>query len=141
MIKKWIKNLYDKLYKVNIQKEKNIENLYVGGLSFKLTKKSDVDLEYVFPTIEDKNLEEMTILAEKYAKFLVCINQGYFTEDLLDIIEKNANKTRDPKQKLFWDNIISFWSIYEQEIYQKNQSKTDDPLIRPMSVFTKIEGH
>jgi hypothetical protein len=71
----------------------------------------------------------------------MAINEGYLRDEILSIMNKKADTTRDSQEKLFWDNIISFWAMLHIEVQQekKNRSKSEKPLIRPLSTFNKSE--
>lgn len=118
---------------------KKIEDSYIGSLELKLTKDGDIDLLCKMPDINNKSADEMVILAENYAKFLLYICQGDFLQkDILDFLDHNAEKTRDPEYKLLLDNIMMFWNALNKE-YKKRlkiELKDDLPLIRPISVFS-----
>jgi hypothetical protein len=140
MIKEWIVEKYNKIFHKNSYSKQQTDE-YIGSLSFKLTSNSEIDLEYVLPDITNKSIQEMSYLAEQYAEFLMAINEGYLRDEILSIMNKKADTTRDSQEKLFWDNIISFWAMLHIEVQQekKNRSKSEKPLIRPLSTFNKSE--
>lgn len=138
MIKQWLNKICASMRKTQTTNEDTQKQQeYIGSLCFRLTADSDIDLEYELPNIGNKSLEQMSGLAEQYAEFLMAINDGYLKDEVVAIINNHADRTRDPKQKLFWDNILSFWAILHVEAQKNkhNQSKSDQPLIRPLSAF------
>lgn len=136
-------NIYDNIKSQFCSKKsssnKKTEDCYIGSLKLKLTKDGDIDLVCKMPDINNKSADEMVILAENYAKFLLYICQGDFIQkDILDFLGHNAEKTRDPEYKLLLDNIMIFWNALNKE-YKKRlkiELKDDLPLIRPISVFS-----
>lgn len=117
------------------------KNPYVSQLSFYLTKKDEVDIEHVLPNIKDMSLEEVIYLSEKYAKFLMIINEGYLKEDIIQIIDEGVKKSEDPNDHLFWENVMVHWALLHVESLKnkKQKEKRDQPLIRPLYAFGTIE--
>lgn len=93
----------------------------------------DIDIELKYPNLENYSVENMTILAEKYAELLIYINSNVLKHKLLENIKDRSYKSEDLKQKLFFDNVLSFHDIIKQEI--KKQTNTTGPLISPIAVF------
>ena len=136
-------NIYDNIKSQFCLKKdssnKKTEDCYVGSLELKLTKDGDIDLVCKMPDINNKSADEMVILAENYAKFLLYICQGDFIQkDILDFLGHNAEKTRDPEYKLLLDNIMIFWNVLNKEYKKRLKIELNDdlPLIRPISVFS-----
>jgi len=119
--------------------DKDNKESYIGSLELKLTNDLDIDLLCLVPDIEGKSQEEMLLLAEDYAKFLVYLTQGdLLKNEIFNFLSDKSQKTRDPEYKLLLDNIIVFWNILSKEYKKKLKSniKDDMPLIRPISVFS-----
>lgn len=93
----------------------------------------DIDIELKYPNLENYSVENMTSLAEKYAELLIYINSNVLKHKLLENIKDRSYKSEDLKQKLFFDNVLSFHDIIKQEI--KKQTNTTGPLISPIAVF------
>lgn len=121
------------------KQNKVAESCHVGSLELKLTKDCDIDLFCLMPDINNKTPEEMILLAENYAKFLMYISDGHLLKnDIINFLREKASETRDPEYKLLLDNIMIFWDIYAKEYKKRLKSniKDDLPLIRPISVFS-----
>ena len=128
-----------KYFSLKKNSSSNIEDTYIASLELKLTKDGDIDLLCKMPDINNKSPDEMIVLAEDYAKFLLYICQGDFLQkDILDFLSHNSEKTRDPEYKLLLDNIMMFWGALNKEYKKrlKTEIKDDLPLIRPISVFS-----
>ena len=93
----------------------------------------NIDIELKYPNLENYSVENMTSLAEKYAELLIYINSNVLKHKLLENIKERSYRSEDLKQKLFFDNVLSFHDIVKQEI--KKQTNTTGPLVSPMSVF------
>jgi len=133
---KIIKKIFNQLESKKIDKKQSIDN--IGSFSLRLTSDSNIDILCSLPDITNKSNEEMLILAEEYAKFLLYITQPELIKnDILDFLSDKAEKTRDPEYKLLLDNILIFWEVFNNEYKKrkKNTIKDDLPLIRPISVF------
>jgi len=140
----WITNLLSKNNNTKNIYNNNLHKEYVGSLSFFLTKNKDIDISYSFLDLDNYSLEELSLLSEMYAEFIIYINEGFLQEDIIRILkEKHKNKeySHKPKNKLFIDNIIFNWTLLHSEYNKKNQDKESEnsPLIRPISVFNPIK--
>jgi hypothetical protein len=51
---------------------------YIASLEFSLTDQEYLDIRCKIPETKDKSIEDITVLAEKYANLLVRINDGSF---------------------------------------------------------------
>lgn len=116
-------------------KTKSIQKLSNDKLSIIISLQNNyyIDIELKYPNLEDYNIENIAILAEKYAELLIYVNSNVLKHKLLDNIKDKSYKSEDIKQKLFFDNVLSFHDIVKQEI--KKQIDTTGPLISPISVF------
>lgn len=111
---------------------------YIGSLTFKLTNHGDVDISCGFPDAVDWNNAIILEMAEKYAQFLLLINEGHTQEDILSILRgKEKDLDIHEKDRLFINNIITFWAMLhvEQQTVRTTKDKTDQPVIRPLAVF------
>ena len=134
----WISRFFKKEKSI-IDKEQNNE-IYIGAISFKITSDLDIDVICVLPDMEDSNVDQISILAEKYADFLLAINEGHLKNDIIQIIQNRVDKSDNPKDTLFLENMLFHWALshLEYEKKKKNTEKKDQPLIRPISVFNPI---
>ena len=123
-----------------IAPEKTEDNeIYIGALSFKITAESDIDVMCALPDLENASTDQIAALAEKYADFLLAINEGYLKDDIINIIQKNVDAGTDPKDTLFLENMLFYWAVAHVESQKKkrNKEKKDQPVIRPISVFSR----
>lgn len=116
-----------------------IENneTYIGAISFKVTSDLDIDVMCALPDIKNATIDEISVLAEKYADFLLAINEGHLKDDIINIIQNNVDKSTEPKDTLFLENMLFHWALthVEYEKKKRNKDKKDQPVIRPISVF------
>lgn len=115
---------------------------YISEIRFELTEDENIDISYFLPDINNRSLDDLSKLAEKYAKFLMAINEGYLRDDIIKVFSDNIKKSENPQDHLFWDNVMVYWSMLHVESIknQKHKEKKDQPLIRPISVFNRIEN-
>ena len=115
------------------------DEIYIGALSFKMTAESDIDVMCALPDLKNASTDQISSLAEKYADFLLAINEGYLKDDIIKIIQKNVNADTDPKDTLFVENMLFYWALahVESQKRKKNKEKKDQPIIRPISVFNR----
>lgn len=92
----------------------------------------EVDVELKYADLANINIDQIPNMAEKYAELLIYINSSILKNKLLTTIEEKSYRSEDMKQKLFFDNVLSFHEIIRQEI---KKSANNGPLISPMSVF------
>ena len=113
--------------------------IYIGALSFKITAESDIDVMCSLPDLKNASTEQISSLAEKYADFLMAINEGYLKDDIISIIQKKVDTGTDPKDTLFLENMLFYWALahVESQKRKKNKEKKDQPVIRPISVFSR----
>lgn len=113
-----------------------VKDEYIGMLSFHLTDQSDIDVQFALPKVDTLDAKLIPDLAEKYASFLMAINDGYLRDNIVNMIEGHLKKYQNPNEILFWDNVITSWALQHVEAQEKKQkSKKDQPLIRPLAVF------
>jgi len=111
-----------------------ISEEYICELSFKLTKNEEIDIEFVHSIVDDLSIEEISLLAEKYANLIVLVHNGLLKKQFLSTIKKHQKKSiNNTKATLLLDNILFFNNLLQQEL--KIIKKENDPLIRPSSVF------
>jgi hypothetical protein len=122
--------------------QNNTKEEYIGSLAFNITKNREIDILCSFPDLTNKDMEHIRELSEIYAEFLIYINEGYLKDDILDILENKDNhkqltEEQQAKDRLFIDNLMFNWAILHVENLKKKKqnSKEDQPLIRPISVF------
>jgi hypothetical protein len=108
----------------------------IASIDF-LLNQEDIDINFCLPDIKNKSNEEMVIIAENYANFLLTITSGEMNEKICQLFNKQIKSDTDPNLILFIDNIISFWLILYKEKNKKRIKKYDQfqPLIRPIEVF------
>lgn len=121
---------------IQSKKDSSLDKDYIGLLSFALTKDTDIDVSYALPNVDDLDADKIANIAEQYASFLMAINEGYLRNEIISMIDKNIAKHNNINEQLFWENVITFWSLLHVEAQSKKQKqKKDQPLIRPLSVF------
>jgi hypothetical protein len=138
----WISSFFKKdksqIFKKESASNKDETNeIYIGAISFKITSDLDIDVMCVLPDTENSTIDQISALAEKYADFLLAINEGHLKNDIIDIIQQRVDKSGNPKDTLFLENMLFHWALshVEYEKKKKNKEKKDQPVIRPISVF------
>lgn len=127
--------------KTKLLKKSVIYNRYdknrVASLSFSLCQNNDIDITFDLPEIKNKSNEEIAIIAENYATFLLSITSGEINQKMCEILNDKVDANSDPNSVLFIDNIISFWIMLHKDKSKKVLKKYDQsqPLIRPTQVF------
>lgn len=143
MIKKYL-NLFKKkfFYKKNFyEQQKSIsEPAYIGSIKFLLKKTNEIDIICSVPKPEIDNVENISLLAEKYAWFLLNITDGIIVDDIIKKLkhDDSLESDHDHAQTLFIDNVLFFWNILSQENQKKIYKKlcSNEPLIKPSTVFS-----
>ena len=123
-----LKKLYH-YFKFLFNKKSNTE---IINISIFLRPNYEIDIQLAYPDwskLEDKNIPA---IAEKYAELLIYINSNIFKNKMMDMIENNSKNSQEIKQKLFFDNIISFYDIIKTNLIN---NANNGPLISPSSVF------
>jgi hypothetical protein len=116
---------------------KKNQDLYVGSIKFILGDNDKINISCELPNINTKSLEEISKIAEAYAKFLLRVTDvtaiGEITKQL-----KSKTKDQNPDTVLFVDNILFFGDLLMQENQKKMYKEifSTEPLIRPSAVFS-----
>lgn len=113
---------------------KQSANVTEYGLTLKLLPDHEIDIQLVYPTLDNYNIDSIPEAAEKYAQLLLYINSSTLRYKLIDLLENHSKKETKIKDKLFFDNVVAFHDIMRQQILQNRHNK--GPLIRPTSVFS-----
>jgi hypothetical protein len=126
-----LKALFNNKTVSDVKKESN------GSISFYLNNDSTIDIKVSLPNALDKNVEELTLLSEKYGVFINNVTDGSLSEIVLDVINNSKKDCKEPLQQLFIENIIFFWSVFfdEKKNQHRKKSKKNSPIIRPLAVF------
>lgn len=110
---------------------------HIGSIQFILNENDKINIFCELPNISTKSLEEISKLAEVYAKFLLRITDISSISEVTKQL-KNTTKNESPEVVLFVDNILFFGEVLIQEnqkkIYQEIFSK--EPLVKPSNVFS-----
>jgi hypothetical protein len=116
---------------------KKTQDSYVGSIKFILSDNDKINISCELPNINRKSLEEISKIAEAYAKFLLRVTDvsaiGEITKQL-----KSKTKDQNPDTVLFVDNILFFGDLLMQENQKKMYKEifSTEPLIRPSAVFS-----
>ena len=120
--------------KFSIKKEIDDEQ-YVGAVTFTLNKDKSVDISCYTPEVSALSVGSMTKLSENYAELLSLINDGILAPKIVQFINGIIDKSEDEQEKLFLENVLVFWGLSHVENLKKKRSKSNQPLIRPSTVF------
>jgi hypothetical protein len=142
----YIRNIWKRLFKKPVQitkdNETNAIDLSAGFLSFTLNKDDGILIHCLLPKVDvdDSNIDDIAIEAERFAEMLLCINDGLLKKEIINILKNQYENETNPHQKLLIENVLNFWSIlYTHHKAEKKQSLkqlSKMPLIRPMAVFS-----
>lgn len=135
---KFLRHLLDIFYPNYNLQQTNLDisqskKTYKCGISFQLDDKDDINITMLMPEDDQLSLDNMTDIAEKYAQLLLAINKGLLTNQILQILNNRSKTSNEIDEKLFIDNVISFYDTLKKE-FSKLQNHSS-PLIKPMSVF------
>ena len=138
--------IYKKLlnfFNIKSSKDDLSKEKYIGSLSFYLTENKEIDTICTIPDVFNKSLDELSEISNSYAKFLLYINEGYLREDIFSILDEQDKRSdlteeQKAKNKLFIDNVLFNWALIHVEHLKtkKNSKSSNQPLIRPSSVFS-----
>lgn len=129
-------NIYSKIIKYFFSRKKQQKPI-IGSIAFTLNKNDRVSMFCELPNVSRESPEQISIIAEKYAKFLLHITDGTIVPDVTKELQ-NQSKDQNPQTILFIDNVLYFWEL----LFQENQKKmykdffSKEPLVRPSSVFS-----
>ena len=122
-----------KLFSYFSKDKKKIPDKY--SIIISLTSNYDIDIQLLYPNLQEADLNSIPDIAEKYANLLVYSSTNVLQSKLLDIVfDQSDNLKNSIKEKLFFDNIISFYTVLKQQI--KLNKTRHNPLIRPINVFS-----
>jgi|694.fasta_scaffold92331_4 hypothetical protein len=110
----------------------------IGSINFTVSSNSEIDMLCGLPSnLEDKDPDEIAVLAEQYANLLLTITTGELNEPIFKFLKSYIKKTQKTNEVLFVDNVILFWSFLHKEKLKKKSKKNDQnqPVIRPSQVF------
>lgn len=117
-------------------KKKARSHAPIGSATFSILDDYSVDIELNLPDMSDSSPTNTAIAAERYAEFLLSINQGLYRNQILHILTSKIDQNNS-QQYLFIDNIINFWGLlYDQ--YKKNKKthiQYNQPVVKPSQVF------
>jgi hypothetical protein len=108
----------------------------IGSVNFSLLDNYSIDIDIDLPDMSNATPENIAILAERYAEFLLSINQGFHKANMVTILQSKIDQNNS-QQYLFIDNIIGFWGLlYEQyKKSKKNHIEYNQPVVKPSRVF------
>lgn len=116
---------------------KKTQDAYIGSIKFILEDNDKIKISCELPNINTKSLEEISKMAETYAKFLLRVTDISAIEEITKQL-KSKTKDDNPEAVLFVDNILFFEDLLMQEHQKKiyKQIFSTEPLIRPSNVFS-----
>jgi hypothetical protein len=106
-----------------------------GAITFKLNHDKTVDIACFIPEVTGMPTDKLTKLSEEYAELLVWINDGLLADKIIDFIKRNMKEADTEQEKLFLENILLFWGLLHIEYAKNKKVKSNQPLIKPSSVF------
>jgi hypothetical protein len=112
------------------QESSNTKNFSVT-ISLDQNEKISVDLKY--PELQNIKINDIPDIAEMSAELLLYSCSSLCQKKILSDLADKYYDTDNLKNKLFFDNLISFYNIIKTNI--KESSNLNQPLIRPTAVF------
>lgn len=106
---------------------------------FSLDEKNSAIVTINIENPEDLTAEEISDNAEKFAKLIHVIMQGEANKQIREII-KNSSKNLQSSEKnnLYFQNVLFYQQLYEQEKKDEIKNKLYDKLvIRPSEAFNR----
>lgn len=127
-------------YKHNSCTRSQIQNLSPsnnGWLSFHLQDNATIIVGLGIPDTINITSDDIVDISEKYASFLVHINNGLMQEEVTKLIHSALENTSDLNKQLFLKNTLYFLPILEKELEKSLTKKymNNQPVIRPIHVF------
>jgi hypothetical protein len=126
----------EKLLTWHNKRLEKVKHKTIGLINFSMLDDYSVDINIDLPDMSNATPAETAMLAERYAEFLLSINQGFHKNNIVNILQSKIDQNNN-QQYLFIDNIITFWGLlYEQ--YKKNKKnyiQYNQPVVRPSQVF------
>jgi|694.fasta_scaffold00360_50 hypothetical protein len=119
-------------YYKNLFNKNSTKNSNQLGINIILKSNYDIDILLSYPDINTMDMNSIQNMAEKYAELVMYASSSAMKYKLFSILQDKAYSSENIKNKLFFDNVCSFYEIIKQEI-KNNQN--NGPLIRPISVF------
>lgn len=107
----------------------------IGGITFILNADKTVNVSCYIPETDKMSVEEITNTAEDYAELLMYINDGLLSSKIIDFIKSTIKTSEYEQDKLFFDNVLTFWAIHHVYNKQSQKNKSNHPLIMPSKVF------
>lgn len=131
-LKQFFHCLFSKKEKPTTEHSTNSQSTNMA-LHINLLNDADVGIDLLKPNLTDINSQIIIDLAEQYASFLLYTHTRLFKEKLINTIKIEYKNSSNFNDKLFYDNVLAFYSILENEL--DRLSSHSRPLIRPTSVF------
>jgi hypothetical protein len=132
-ILKWFRTKFlSKQPTITTQEE---ESDVVGAITFKLYKNKEISIACYIPETKDFSIDQMTQLSEDYAELLMYVNEGLLATKIIEFIKTSMTNTELEQDKLFFENVLVFWTMHHVEHTKQKKIKSNQPLIRPTSVF------
>lgn len=133
-----LKNIFNYLYSLvyrQKKEEKSESSDALGYITFKLNKDQTINISCYIPETNNVSSSKMAEMAEQYAQLLVCINEGLLSSEIAELIKNSIKDSDFDQDKLFFENVLTFWAIHHVEFLKKNKTKSNQPLIMPSAVF------
>lgn len=105
------------------------------GIFIKVSNNEDIDISCIIPSLDNCTNKALIQSAEKYAELLVLLNSGLLKTHIFAGLEKHIENTTKIENKLYIDNIIYFYEIFEKHINNNKENHINKPLIKPSLVF------
>lgn len=131
-ILRWIRNRL-KRKTINSLVDENID--IIGSITFKLLKDKNINISCYITETKDFSVNELTELSEDYAELMMCINEGLLATEIIKFIKESIEATEFEQDKLFFENVLAFWSIHYANYIKQKRAKLNQPLIKPSAVF------
>lgn len=139
-IKTVVKNWYSYFFTKNVSTKGLDFNNVNGMIIFSMSDPDSIDISCLVPNPTSEDATQLSNQAEQFAEMLLCINEGLFKKNIIEVLTKQYEKEKDPIKKLLIDNILHFWSVlqtsYKTEKKLKSKNNSKEPLVNPMAVFS-----
>lgn len=107
---------------------------FLCSLNFELGFDGLINITCYWPELENLNEPAIKLIAEQYAQMIYLIDNGLAKKDIIDTLY-DVHKANNAYDIFFVQEVLDKWVEY----YDKVQSKSLKPLIKPSNVFKQYK--
>lgn len=131
----WIMMNFHKTAKPVVEQKPIIpDKKFLCSLNFELGFDSKMNITCYWPDLNELNENTIKLIADQYAQMIFIVDNGLSKKDIIDTLY-DVHTTNNPYDIFFVQEVLDKWVEY----YDKAQSKSSKPLIRPTNVFKQYK--